>query len=51
MGKTGTYENQALVLVNHGGASGAEVYALSESIQSDVMSTYGVKLEREVNVW
>ena len=51
VGKTGTYENQALVLVNHGGASGAEVYALSESIQSDVMSTYGVKLEREVNVW
>ena len=51
VGQTGTYKNQALVLVNHGTAKGAEVYALSEEILLSVRERYGITLEREVNVW
>ncbi len=51
VGQTGTYKNQALVLVNHGSATGAEVYKLSDDIQTSVLAKYDIKLEREVNVW
>ncbi|BBB59876.1 UDP-N-acetylenolpyruvoylglucosamine reductase [Undibacterium sp. KW1] len=47
MGKAGVYEKQALVLVNHGGASGAEVRALAQAVQADVMGKFGVLLEVE----
>lgn len=50
-GNTGTWKNQALVLVNHGGATGQEVYAFSEQIINSVNQKFGVLLEREVNVW
>jgi UDP-N-acetylmuramate dehydrogenase len=50
IGNTGTWKNQALVLVNHGGASGAEVYSLSEQIILSVKEKFDVKLEREVNI-
>ena len=50
IGNTGTWKNQALVLVNHGGASGTEVYALSSQIIDSVYSKFGVVLEREVNI-
>ena len=49
-GHTGTWKNQALVLVNHGGATGKEVYSFSERIIDTVHSKFGVKLEREVNI-
>lgn len=49
-GNTGTWKNQALVLVNHGGATGQEVYSFSESIIDAVAHKFGVKLEREVNI-
>lgn len=49
-GNTGTWKNQALVLVNHGGAEGAEVYDFSEKIIASVFTRFGVTLEREVNV-
>jgi len=49
-GETGTWKNQALVLVNHGHASGKEVYSFSEKIIDTVYSTFGVSLEREVNI-
>ncbi|NNK89302.1 MAG: UDP-N-acetylmuramate dehydrogenase [Saprospiraceae bacterium] len=51
IGNTGTYKNQALVLVNHGGASGREILELSEKIMKSVYDTYNIHLEREVNVW
>ena len=50
VGNTGTWKNQALVLVNHGGATGTEVYSLSSQIIDSVYTKFGVKLEREVNI-
>ncbi|MBK0382611.1 UDP-N-acetylmuramate dehydrogenase [Pedobacter sp. SD-b] len=50
IGNTGTWKNQALVLVNHGNATGGEVYDLSQSIINSVKAKFDVDLEREVNV-
>ncbi|MEN0052472.1 MAG: UDP-N-acetylmuramate dehydrogenase [Mucilaginibacter sp.] len=50
VGNTGTWKNQALVLVNHGGATGAEVYAFSSQIIDSVYTKFGVMLQREVNI-
>jgi len=47
MGAAGVYPKQALVLVNNGGASGAEVLALARAIQADVLEKFGVTLEPE----
>ena len=47
MGAAGVYPKQALVLVNNGGATGADIVALARAIQADVAARYGVKLETE----
>ncbi|AKU21956.1 UDP-N-acetylmuramate dehydrogenase [Massilia sp. NR 4-1] len=47
LGRAGVYPKQALVLVNNGGATGAEVQALAAAIQADVLARYGVRLEPE----
>lgn len=49
-GDSGTWKNQALVLVNHGNASGQDIYRFSEEIIQDIRQRYGIILEREVNV-
>jgi UDP-N-acetylmuramate dehydrogenase len=49
-GDTGTWKNQALVLVNHGNAKGSDIYDFSEKIIASVSSKFGIVLEREVNV-
>jgi UDP-N-acetylmuramate dehydrogenase len=49
-GNTGTWKNQALVLVNHGGATGEEIYAFSSQIIDSVYTKFGVTLQREVNI-
>lgn len=49
-GAVGCYEKQALVLVNYGGASSIDLLNFSGRIQESVMDTFGLVLEREVNV-
>ncbi len=50
-GDVGSYPGQALVLVNRGGATGREVLAFSEHVQTVVYDRFGVWLEREVRVF
>ncbi len=47
LGPVGMYEKQALVLVNRGGATGADVVALMQAVQHDVAEKFGVKLTPE----
>lgn len=50
VGNTGTWENQALVLVNHGNATGREIFQFSSTIIDSVNTKFGILLEREVNI-
>ena len=47
LGAAGVHDKQALVLINRGGATGAEILALAERIRSDVALRFGVSLESE----
>ena len=46
-GDAGVHALQALVLVNHGRASGAELLAMAQRIQADILARFGVELEIE----
>jgi UDP-N-acetylmuramate dehydrogenase len=47
LGPVGMHERQSLVLVNHGGATAADVHALAAAVRGDVHRCFGVDLEQE----
>ncbi len=49
-GNVSLYTEQALVLVNHGGASAQDVFDFSERIGAEVYATLGISIEREVQL-
>lgn len=50
IGNVGMHERQALVLVNYGGATGAELWAHARRVMDDVREKFGIELQPEVNV-
>src|SRR5690606_1554115 len=49
-GDAGVHDRHALVLVNHGAASGAQLLALAERIRESVRERFGVELEPEPTI-
>ena len=50
LGPAGVHDRQALVLVNRGGATGADIVALCQAIQHDVHDKFGIVIHPEVNI-
>jgi UDP-N-acetylmuramate dehydrogenase len=50
-GDAGVHKNQALVLVNHGKATGDEIWELALQIQKKVKEKFGIYIEPEVNIF
>ena len=50
IGDAGTYSQHALVLVNHGNATGKELWSVATDIISAVQQRFQIQLEPEVNV-
>lgn len=49
-GKAGIHDRQALVLVNHGGATGKEIWEVAQNVQTEVKKKFGIALQPEVNI-
>lgn len=49
-GACGVHDKQALVLVNHGGATPEALVKLAQDIRQDIRDRFGVDLEPEVNI-
>lgn len=50
IGNTGSHKQQALVLVNYGTATGAEILSLAQSISKSVFEKFQIQITPEVNV-
>lgn len=50
-GDAGVHQAQALVLVNHGRATGAQLHELARKIQADIAKRFDVELEMEPNLY
>ncbi|WP_299387162.1 UDP-N-acetylmuramate dehydrogenase [uncultured Lacinutrix sp.] len=49
-GNYGVHKNQALVLVNYGGAKGKDILELSKLIQKTIYRIFNISIEAEVNI-
>ena len=49
-GPVSMYEKQALILVNHGGATASQILRHIDRVQAAVLKQFGIKLEPEVNI-
>lgn len=50
IGNIGTYQNQALIIVNYGATDGNEILAFSQKIQETVSQLFNIQLEPEVRI-
>jgi len=46
----GIYDKHALIIVNHGTATGRDIYELAEYVRTSVKDKFGIELEYEVNI-
>lgn len=49
-GDAGVHKNQALVLVNHGKATGTQILELAQTIIDSVYKKFGIEINPEVNI-
>ena len=49
LGPAAVHDKQALVLVNRGGATGADIVALSDAVRASVREIFGIDIRPEVN--
>ena len=49
LGPAAVHDKQALVLVNRGGATGADIVALSDAVRASVRDKFGIDIHPEVN--
>ena len=50
LGDAAVYENQALVLVNKGGATGGDILHLSDAVRQSVLTKFDIDIKPEVNI-
>lgn len=49
LGPAAVHDRQALILVNCGGATGADILRLSDAVRADVKAKFGIDIHPEVN--
>ncbi|MFA5131332.1 MAG: UDP-N-acetylmuramate dehydrogenase [Patescibacteria group bacterium] len=50
IGPVSMYEHQALILVNHGGATAKDVLSLVKKVKAGVKKKFGIEINEEVNI-